>query len=559
MYCVKCGQKFSNEKTAFCTNCSTPKFVVPEGVSSLGMAVGQSGVESKPKADRNRRMLVAGIVAGVAVVAVLVAAWFIFGGSDEGEGEVEVEVEVEGEDSASIQVGGSDRPAEVEVVAGRETEPHDDVVTVLGVELLMRPGDFDNLEFISEGLVRIEDWETWETMRAGFVDVYGNLVVPLIYGGAMPFFEGLAGIRVGDWRTGKWGFIDALGNEVIPPRYDEVSSFNEGLAAVRIGDWETARWGFIDTHGNEVVPPRYDEVHLFFEGMAAVRVGDRWGFIDSSGNEVIPPRYDAVGEINTISFSNGFSEGLVAVRIGDRETGRWGFIDTLGDEVVHPRYDEVLAFSEGMAAIRVGDRWGFIDTTGNEIVLPIYDEVRSFSEGMAAVRIGNRVGFIDTLGNEVVSTRYDAAWCFSDGLAVVVVEGRWGFVDIAGNEVIPLRYDFAMPFINGLATVLEDASWSFINTEGDTFPVDVGIFLDMIIYIADGIALIYSFDGTTGFIRLNTSPERLTSTTDLDWLAHFQSILGGPLMERVGFRRDRSAESAPMPEAPAEAPAEPRG
>ncbi|MGL4375735.1 MAG: WG repeat-containing protein, partial [Microcoleaceae cyanobacterium] len=37
-------------------------------------------------------------------------------------------------------------------------------------------------------------------------------------------------------------------------------------------------------------------------------------------------------------------------------------------------------------------KWGFIDKNGKVIVKPKYDEVRNFSEGLAAVKIGNKLG-----------------------------------------------------------------------------------------------------------------------------------------------------------------------
>ena len=49
------------------------------------------------------------------------------------------------------------------------------------------------------------------------------------------------------------------------------------------------------------------------------------GYLDNTGAEVIAPQYALGGR---------FSEGLAAVMLGDREPGKqWGFIDTQGNKV----------------------------------------------------------------------------------------------------------------------------------------------------------------------------------------------------------------------------------
>ena len=75
--------------------------------------------------------------------------------------------------------------------------------------------------------------------------------------------------------------------------------------------------------------------------MAAVRIDGKGGFIDLQGNYVINPQFDLV---------YSFSEGLAAVQIGDWNTGKWGFIDRQGNYVINPQFDYVWfwSFSEGL-------------------------------------------------------------------------------------------------------------------------------------------------------------------------------------------------------------------
>lgn len=94
----------------------------------------------------------------------------------------------------------------------------------------------------------------------------------------------------------------------------------------------------------------------------------------------------------------------------------------------------------------------------NKPVLAELDEVRPFSEGLAAVRKGNRWGFINTDGQLVINFRSDLVWSteadkskmdirgvrypkFIDGLCMnkaLTDEGipLYGFIDAKGEQVI---------------------------------------------------------------------------------------------------------------------------
>ena len=158
-----------------------------------------------------------------------------------------------------------------------------------------------------------------------------------------------------------------------------------------------------------------------------VWTGDKLGFIDRQGRYVIEPQFDDVDSrfsgssesALAVEFSGdlvavGFSEGLAAVRIGDK----WGFIDRQGTYVIEPQFDDAQSFSEGLAAVRIGDRetgvgkYGFIDRQGRYVVEPQFDGAQSFSEGLAAVFIGDRWGFIDRQGRYVINPQFDVVGSF---------------------------------------------------------------------------------------------------------------------------------------------------
>jgi hypothetical protein len=102
--------------------------------------------------------------------------------------------------------------------------------------------------------------------------------------------------------------------------------------------------------------------------------------VAQTGKFVINPQF---------SGASNFSEGLAAVLIGDEETGKWGFIDKNVKFIINPQFTLASQFSEGLAAVLIGDektgKWGFIDKQGKIVGHPQFTLASQFSDGLAAV------------------------------------------------------------------------------------------------------------------------------------------------------------------------------
>jgi hypothetical protein len=107
------------------------------------------------------------------------------------------------------------------------------------------------------------------------------------YKSVKPFSDGLAAVAIAPrgTRTLKWGFVDRAGRVVIPLRYDVVGSFRDGLAPVGVfyGRGRNTKWGIVEKLGPQVTPHvNFDAVKILGEGFAAVgypvpgRPGLRW-------------------------------------------------------------------------------------------------------------------------------------------------------------------------------------------------------------------------------------------------------------------------------------------
>ena len=62
--------------------------------------------------------------------------------------------------------------------------------------------NFDYVDENTSGFSKVE-----KNKKVGYVDVKGNVVVPLIYDEGFPFSDGLAAVRMGS----KWGYVDMQG------------------------------------------------------------------------------------------------------------------------------------------------------------------------------------------------------------------------------------------------------------------------------------------------------------------------------------------------------------
>lgn len=80
-------------------------------------------------------------------------------------------------------------------------------------------------------------------------------------------------------------------------------------------------------------------------------------------------------------------------------------------------------------------KWGFVNENNEPICRFKYDEIRDFSEGLAAVRIGEEWGYINEHGAEICEIRYNTAGDFQNHLGVVEKEGKKCYLNPKGEEV----------------------------------------------------------------------------------------------------------------------------
>src|SRR5688500_7036548 len=225
--------------------------------------------------------------------------------------------------------------------------------------------------------------------KVGFIDRTGKIVIdfdrfsPGTFVG--DFSEGLASVCFPNAEQNgcsSTGYIDQTGTMVLALRFKSAHEFSGGLALVQT---ETAS-SFIDPRGEIAFTVSYKHATSFHEGLAAVLTPEGWGFIDRTGTFISKDRYKRVER---------FSEGLAAVANWFGETAKYGFINKKGEIAIPLRFDPPLGFhgyildlgrfSEGLAAIRVGNLYGYTNKKGRIVIPPRFLNAAEFSEGLASV------------------------------------------------------------------------------------------------------------------------------------------------------------------------------
>lgn len=235
--------------------------------------------------------------------------------------------------------------------------------------------------------------ESADSWSCGYKNELGEVIVPTNrYEDCGDFSDGLAYVGKmaqplveNDFDGYKYlqGFIDQTGELVIPVEHEAVEhvlgvdykSFSEGLVAV----YRNGKYGYMDKMRELVIPYRYQSADDFNDGLAIVSQNDKYGAIDKSGRTVVPFKF---------KYLSSYSDDLALYTEDNHwnDSFRYGFVDTIGDVAIKAQWDDACPFSNGLAAVRVGDydtgKWGIINKSGNYVVKPTYHapQIQTWSE-----------------------------------------------------------------------------------------------------------------------------------------------------------------------------------
>lgn len=286
------------------------------------------------------------------------------------------------------------------------------------------PGKF------SEGMAAVYD----ENNKCGFIDKYGNLVIPCQYilgGGTKPYFDyGSTLVRRANkpeyLLLNKAGEIMVILTENVMARV-----YNNARGEGMIGFSQNNMLGFINILGKKiVVSPAYKTISAFHEGLASVgKTWDNQGYINKNGDVVISLIYQS---------AERFSEGVAWVK----QNNKFGAIDKNGKAVIASRFDDAFVFENGICKVGIGEpksrKYGIVRRDGNMIIPCLYDQINSnFWETIIWATKNGKCGAVDKDNNVVIPFAYERNWAVTrDAKLFYSRDGDKSFcIDIWGNTM----------------------------------------------------------------------------------------------------------------------------
>ncbi len=320
---------------------------------------------------------------------------------------------------------------------------------------------FEGAKIFKEGLAPVLSGAKW-----GYIDHTGNFKIKPQFDDADVFSEGLAAVQV----NSKWGYINKDGKFEIDPKFATDPNSDFGTPNMPAGRFESGialveypqrHSGFINKAGQSVL----NNLKVDYEGKSKVNSGlilVTSGASTSFGNGYFNTSGKLVAKCLS-AYPRPFSGGYARFYIYPKTGGlKIGFINTVGKVVVQPTWDNAGDFAENLVAVSHGNhvgkggyegKWGFIDVNGKYACGLKFDAADYFSEGLAAVKLGDRWGYINRNGVTVLGPVYDGAEAFSNGRGLVRYKLKYGYVDNSGKLIIPAKFEYASRFSEGLAVV----------------------------------------------------------------------------------------------------------
>jgi len=157
---------------------------------------------------------------------------------------------------------------------------------------------------------------------------------------------------------------------------------------------------------------------------------------------------------------------------------------------------------DSLTVYALPNRRGYLDVRTGQIVIDAeendYRKAWLFSEGLAAVMMGDKIGFINANNEVVIPFQFEYAdkshvgdfgYVFHNGYCVMTnAEGFVGLIDREGNWAVEPTYDnISAPYAEGYRVVVKNAKCGVLNAEcGETYSTEY----DHINIISEGIELI---------------------------------------------------------------------
>lgn len=196
--------------------------------------------------------------------------------------------------------------------------------------------------------------------------------------------------------TNKFGFVNKYGEVIVPVEYSMVEEFVLGLAQVGKKTEDGMRYGYVNTNGELIVDCVYngrrylsenddDYPNEYSDSIRIVCLNNKYGYVNNKGELITEIEYDKLKH---------FFKGVGVVKKGEK----YGFVNTKGELITQIDYDWVEKSSDGVWLVKNGGKYGYVSNKG-EITKIEFDSAEPFLCGLGKARKNDFIGLVDINGN----------------------------------------------------------------------------------------------------------------------------------------------------------------
>jgi len=232
----------------------------------------------------------------------------------------------------------------------------------------------------------------------------------------------------------------------------------------------------------------------FIDDKLLVKQNNKWGMINPEGKWIIDPIYDVLQDLKDPFYY------IV-------KDGKAGLLFKETKKELLTKFEEIKPFSDGLAAVRLGEKWGYIDEAGELVIsLKKVDKAGFFIEGLAMITDGDEKKWIDKTGKKQdiknrdigsdsrISACYDVlvspnAFLYSRRTGKFVYTGNFAGEPLkSSHNWVRRGFDFPYALINtnGKIVNVDTVSSSKVTGFTDIFPIEVikkGQYKERYIYV----------------------------------------------------------------------------
>lgn len=244
-------------------------------------------------------------------------------------------------------------------------------------------------------------------------------------------------------KDNKEGVLSHTGSTIVEADYDRVSlGYNGKMVVKRDGEITS-----INYNGSRfsLLKEAADDLGYLSEGYIGIKSKPGYRLYDDNLNLISDTYFEDIG-----TFSNEY--------LAIKKDGKYGVLDRQLNWAIEPEHEGIamddMKRCAGQECIFVRDNQKVELYKKNKATGLYFDDAKPFnSEGLAAVKKGDKWGFIDKDGNQIIDFKYEDAKSFGGHLGAVKMNGKWGYLSIGGEAVIDCLFEDAGTFYKGVAPV----------------------------------------------------------------------------------------------------------